>query len=234
MSGKLYGLGIGPGDPDLITLKALKILQSVPVIAYPAPLGKASLARSIVAPHLPDTQTEIVIETPMIPGDVPAHDIYDTYSTEIAGHLEAGHDVGVLCEGDPFFYGSFMYIYARLAERFETIVVPGVSSAMASACAIGMPITSRNDILTILPGPLPSEELMMRLQKCDAAIIMKVGRHLSKIKDVLGTLGLSDRAHYIEHASLENQLVLPLDEVEKAKAPYFSMILVHKRGEAWK
>jgi len=234
MSGTLYGLGIGPGDPDLITLKALKILQAAPVIAYPAPVGKPSLARSIVESHLSGEQVEIVIETPMIPGDFPANDVYDTYSEEIASHLEAGRDVAVLCEGDPFFYGSFMYIYGRLAERFETAVIPGVSSAMTSACALGMPITSRNDVLTVLPGPLPSEDLLRRLQVCDAAIIMKVGRHLSKITDVLGTLGLTDKAFYIEHASMGNQKMMPLDEVNFAKAPYFSMILIHKRGEAWK
>jgi precorrin-2/cobalt-factor-2 C20-methyltransferase len=234
MSGILYGLGIGPGDPDLITVKALKILQNAPVIAYPAPVGKDSLARAIVAVHIPGGQCEIVIETPMVPGDFPANEVYDRYSEEIASHLEAGRDVAVLCEGDPFFYGSFMYIYARLSMRFECVVIPGVSSVMASACAIGMPITSRNDILSVLPGPLPSEDLLRQLQNCDAAIIMKVGRHLSKVIDVLATLGLTDRATYIEHASMENQVVMPLDEVKMTTAPYFSMILVHKRGEAWK
>jgi len=234
MTGTLFGLGIGPGDPDLITLKALKILQGAPVIAYPAPVGKASLARSIVSSHLPGGQVEIIIETPMVPGEFPANDVYDKYSKEIATHLDAGRDVAVLCEGDPFFFGSFMYIYARLSEQFTCVVVPGVSSVMASACAIGMPLTSRNDVLTVLPGPLPCEDLLARLQTCDAAIIMKVGRHLSKIIDVLATLDLTDKAYYIEHASMENQVVLPLDEVKMAKAPYFSMILVHKRGEAWK
>lgn len=234
MSGTLYGLGIGPGDPDLITLKALKVLQSAPVIAYPAPIGKPSLARSIVENHLPGNQVEIKIDTPMIPGEFPANDVYDTYSEEIAVHLEAGKDVAVLCEGDPFFFGSFMYIYARLAERFKTVVIPGVSSVMASACALGVPITSRNDIVTVLPGPLPSEDLLSRIQHCDAAIIMKVGRHLAKVRDVLGTLGLTDKAYYIEHASMENQKMMPLDEVNFEKAPYFSMILIHKRGEAWK
>ncbi len=234
MTGTLYGLGIGPGDPDLITLKALKVLQAAPVIAYPAPVGKPSLARSIVEDHLPGNQTEIVIETPMIPGKFPANDVYDKYSEEIAAQLEAGHDVAVLCEGDPFFYGSYMYIYGRLADRFETVVVPGVSSAMTSACALGLPITSRNDILSVLPGPLPSEDLLTRVQQCDAAVFMKVGRHLAKIRDVLGTLGLTDKAYYIEHASMGNQKMMPLDEVEFEEAPYFSMIILHKRGEAWK
>ena len=234
MNGTLYGLGIGPGDPDLITLKALKIMQAAPVIAYPAPEGGESLARSIMAPHLKGDQVEIVIETPMVPGRFPANAVYDKYADEIATHLKDGRDVAVLCEGDPFFYGSFMYLYGRLSTDFKTVVVPGVSSTTACAAALGMPIASRYDVLTILPGPLPSEELLKRLQHCDAAIIIKVGRHLSKIVDVLGTLGLTENAHYIEHASMENQKILPLEEAQFAKAPYFSMILVHKRGEAWK
>jgi precorrin-2/cobalt-factor-2 C20-methyltransferase len=234
MSGTLYGLGIGPGDPDLITLKALKVLQAVPVIAYPAPVGKPSLARSIVEGHLPGNQEEIVIETPMIPGKFPANDVYDTYSEEIAKQLDAGKDVAVLCEGDPFFYGSYMYIWGRLSTRFETVVIPGVSSAMTSACELGVPITSRNDVLAVLPSPLPSEDLLTRVQQSDAVVFMKVGRHLSKVRDVLGTLGLTDKAYYIEHASMENQKMMPLDEVNFEEAPYFSMIILHKRGEAWK
>ncbi|WP_135080300.1 precorrin-2 C(20)-methyltransferase [Terasakiella sp. SH-1] len=233
MSGTLYGLGIGPGDPDLITLKALKIMQAAPVLAYPAPEGKPSLARAIVESHLPGNQKEIVIETPMIPGKFPANDVYDKYSVEIAKELEAGHDVAVLCEGDPFFFGSFMYLYGRLADRFETVVVPGVSSAMASCAQLGVPITSRYDVLTVLPAPLPAEDLMVRLQHCDAAIIMKVGRHFTKVRDVLSTLGISENAYYIEHATMDNQKMMPLDEADFDKAPYFSMIIVHKRGEAW-
>lgn len=234
MVGTLYGLGIGPGDPDLITLKALKIIQAAPVIAYPAPEDKDSLARSIVASHLPGGQKEIVIETPMVPGRFPANDVYDKYSSEIAKELDAGKDVAVLCEGDPFFFGSFMYIYGRLAQDYNTVVVPGVSSAMASCCQIGMPITSRYDVLTVLPAPIPSEDLLSRLQVCDAAIIMKVGRHFTKVRDVLGTLGLIENAYYIEHATMENQVKMPLSEATFDKAPYFSMIIVHKRAEAWK
>lgn len=233
MAGTLYGLGIGPGDPELITLKALKIIKAAPVVAYPAPVGKPSLARSIVAEFLPEGQIEIVIETPMVPGRFPANDVYDKYSAEIAEHLKAGRDVAVLCEGDPFFYGSFMYVYGRLAKEFETVVVPGVSSAMASACQLGVPITSRYDVLTVLPAPLPSEDLLRRLQACDSAIIMKVGRHFAKVRDVLGTLGLTEQAYYIEHATMENQKMMPLDEVDFEQAPYFSMIIIHKRGEAW-
>ena len=133
MSGTLYGLGVGPGDPDLITLKALKILERAPVIAYPAPETGDSLARSIAAPHIPNGRIEIVIRTPMVPGKFPAHDVYDRYAAEIEAHLDADEDVAVLCEGDPFLYGSFMYLFSRLSANYSVEVVPGVSSL--GACA---------------------------------------------------------------------------------------------------
>ncbi len=131
MSATLYGLGIGPGDPDLITIKALRILQAVPVIAYPAPETGDSLARSIVSPHLNGDQQEIPIRMPMLSARFPAQAVYDWAAEAIGSHLEAGSDVAVLCEGDPFFYGSFMYLFARMAARHTVEVIPGVSSLMA-------------------------------------------------------------------------------------------------------
>ena len=145
-AGILYGLGIGPGDPELITLKALKIIQSVGVVAYPAPEEGDSLARSIAAVHLPGGQTEICIRTPMTPGNFPANDVYDHYANEISTHLTAGRDVAVLCEGDPFLYGSFMYIFERLSRDHTVRVVPGVSSLGACAAAAGRPLVSRNQV----------------------------------------------------------------------------------------
>lgn len=234
MSGTLYGLGIGPGDPELITLKALNVLKRVPVIAYPAPENGDSLARSIVESHLPGGQQEICISTPMVAESDPAIATYDHYAEEIACHLDADRDVAVLCEGDPFFYGSFMYLFGRLAERFAVEVVPGVTSLTACAAQAAMPLTSRNDTLTILPGPLPEDELERRLKDTDAAAIMKVGRHRDKIVRVLIKLGLADKARYVERASTEQAKVCVVSDLDGAKAPYFSMILVHKRGEAWK
>lgn len=228
MTGTLYGLGIGPGDPELLTLKAYHILQKVKVIAYPAPVGQDSLARAIVASHLPGHQDEIVIETPMVPGSYPAHEVYDQYSREIAQKLDAGLDVAVLCEGDPFFYGSFMYLFERLAGDYATEVVPGVSSMMASCCMAGVTISSRNESLVVLPAPMDSEDLLRRLELCDAAIIMKVGRHLDKVIDVLATLGLSEHALYVERATMAAEKIMPLEQARGTKAPYFSMVLVQK------
>ena len=234
MTGTLYGLGIGPGDPELITLKALKRLQAVPVIAYPAPQEGDSLARSIVAPHLNGAQHEIAIRMPMVAARFPAQEVYDRAAEEIGGELKAGRDVAVLCEGDPFFYGSFMYLFGRMAERHPVEVVPGVSSLTACAAVLGAPLAARNDVLTVVPAPLPADALRARLSSIEAAAIIKVGRHLPKVRALLEELGLLASARYIEHATMANQKILPLAAVGADAAPYFSMVLVHRRGEAWR
>ena len=228
MSGTLYGLGVGPGDPELITLKAHRILQSAAVVAYPAPETGDSLARAIAAPHIPEGRTEIAIRTPMVPGKFPAHDVYDKYAAEITEYLAGGQDVAVLCEGDPFLYGSFMYLFARLAGDFPTRVVPGVSSLGACAAAAGVPLVGRNETLVILPGPLPEDELEARLREASAAAIMKLGRHFAKVRRVIDRLGLTPDAHYVAHASMGEQRAMPLAEVAAETAPYFSMILIRR------
>jgi len=233
MNGTLYGLGVGPGDPELITLKALRLLRACPVVAYPAPEHGDSLARAIVAGHLPGGQVEIAIRMPMVVERFPAQEVYDRAAVEISGHLEAGRNVAVLCEGDPFFYGSFMYLFGRLAERFPVQVVPGVSSLTACAASLGAPLAARNDVLTVLPAPLPAEVLRERLVQTDAAAIMKLGRHFAKVRDVLKELNMADHARYVERATMANQRLLRLDEVDPDAVPYFSMVLVHRRGEAW-
>ncbi|HJM52126.1 MAG TPA: precorrin-2 C(20)-methyltransferase [Alphaproteobacteria bacterium] len=233
MSGTLYGLGIGPGDPDLITLKAHAILRAVPVIAYPAPETGSSFARDIAAPHLPGGQQEIAIRMPMVAARYPAQEIYDRAAGVIAGHLGAGRDVAVLCEGDAFFYGSFMYLFGRLVEDHKVEIVPGVSSLSAGSARLGLPLTSRNDVLTVLPGPLPADELRARIEAADAVAILKVGKHLEKIRGVLEDLGLADKARYIERATLPDERSVALGDLDPAEVPYFSLILVHKRGEAW-
>ena len=233
MNGTLYGLGVGPGDPELITLKALRLLRAAPVIAYPAPEHGDSLARAIVAGHLPGGQTEVAIRMPMLVERFPAQEVYDRAAAELGDHLAAGRDVAVLCEGDPFFYGSFMYLFGRMAERFPVQVVPGVSSLTACAAALGAPLAARNDVLTVVPAPLPADQLRERLAQTDAAAIMKLGRHFAKVRGVLEELGLSGRSRYVERATMANQRLLPLDQVDADSVPYFSMVLVHRRGEAW-
>ena len=233
MSGTVYGVGVGPGDPELMTLKGARLLSACPVIAYPAPETGDSLARRIAAPHMPDNATEIIIRTPMSADRFPAEEVYDRAALEIGEHLADGRDVGVLCEGDPFFYGSFMYLFARLAEQWPVEVVPGVSSLMACAATLGTPLAARNDVLTVLPAPLDDATLRARLTACDAAAIIKVGRHFSRVRALLETLGLAERARYVERATMREQRVVALDDVDGDAVPYFSMVLVHTRGTAW-
>ena len=233
MTGRLYGLGIGPGDPELITLKALRVLKAAAVVAYPAPEVGESLARRIAAPHLDGRQEEIAIRMPIHDASFPQDDIYDGAAETLGRHLEAGRDVAVLCEGDPFFYGSFMYLFGRMAERYPVEVVPGVSSLTACAAALGAPLAARNDVLTVVPAPLDEAALQAWLERTEAAAIIKVGRHLPKVRRVLDALGLMETARYIEHATMASQRVLPLASLPEDAAPYFSMILVHRRGEAW-
>ena len=234
MSGTLYGLGIGPGDPELLTLKALRLLRAAPVLAWPAPETGESLARSIVTPHLTGQQTEYAIRMPLTAERFPAQAVYDRAAEDLAAHLQAGRDVAVLCEGDPFFYGSFMYLFGRLAERFPVEVVPGVSSLTACAAALGHPLAARNDVLAIIPAPLDDETIAAKLAQADAAAILKLGRHGTRIVALLKRLGLTGRAQYVERATMANQRILPLEQLDPESIPYFAMILVHKKGEAWK
>ncbi len=231
--GRLYGLGLGPGDPELITLKAYRILRQAPVVAYPAPDDASSFARSIVAEWLSPAHIEIAIRVPMEIARFPAQEVYDRAAIELASHLDFGRDVALLCQGDPLFYGSFMYLFGRLGERFACEIVPGVSSLGACTAAAGFPLAARNDALTVLPAGLDDAELTRRLAACEAAAIIKLGRHFARIRGLLSQLGLADKARYVERATLASERVLPLDQVDPDSAPYFSMILLHRRGKAW-
>ncbi len=232
MTGTLYGVGLGPGDPDLMTLKAHRLIAGADVIAYPAPAGGDSFARSIAADAIREDATEIIIPIPMAIERFPAQDIYDKAVADIRPHLDAGRDVVTLCEGDPFFYGSFMCLYARLTADFDVQIIPGVTAVTACAARAQMPLAARNERLTILPGPLPEAELKTRIEGAESVAIMKVGRHLPKIRSVLDQLNLTDQAMYIERASLPEEVVLPLAQAPE-KAPYFSMILLTKGADPW-
>ena len=231
-SGVLYGVGLGPGDPELMTLRAHRLIAQAQVVAYPSLEGGASFARSIAAGAIPAGAREIVMDVPMTVERAPAQAAYDTGATAIAAELEAGRDVVCLCEGDPFFYGSFMYLFARLSGRFRVEVVPGVTSITTCAARAGMPLAARNERLTVLPGPLPEPELRSCIDGAESVAIMKVGRHLAKIRGVIEALGFTDRAVYVERASLPDEVVCPLAEAPE-RAPYFSMILLTKGADPW-
>lgn len=232
--GTLYGIGVGPGDPELITLKGYRLLQEVPVIAWPAPLEGESMAHRIARVHLPEGRIEIPIRMPISTDRFPVEGVYDRAAEELGEHLSAGRDVAVLCEGDPFVYGSFMYLFGRLAGRFPVRVVPGISSLTAGAAALGAPLAALNDVLSVIPAPLEEDELERQISRADAAVIIKVGRHLDKLGRVLDRLGLTQSARYIEYATMETQTIRPFAEAAQGKAPYFSLVLVHRRGEAWR
>lgn len=239
VKGRLLGLGVGPGDPELITLKALRLLRAAPVVGYFVAKGKKGNAFGIIEAHLDQAQAPLPLVYPVTTEKLEPplcyetiiSDFYDTAAEQLAAHLDAGRDVAVICEGDPFFYGSYMYLHDRLAMRYESEVVPGVCSMLGGAAVLGAPLVYRNQSLSVLSGVLPEEELRRRLADADAAVVMKLGRNFDKVRRVLVELGLERRALYVERATMANQRIVPLERVEPMASPYFSLIVVP--GDKW-
>jgi precorrin-2 C20-methyltransferase/precorrin-3B C17-methyltransferase len=233
MTGRLFGLGVGPGDPELLTVKARRIVAAVDVIAYPNARHGRSVARAIAAPHFRGDQIEVALEYPVTteqsdhPGGYEAalSEFYDAAAAQLAVHLDAGRDVAVLCEGDPFFYGSYMYLHERLADRYATEVVPGVTSFSAAAAAAGTPLVRRDDILTVLPGTLAPDVLAARLRGGDAAVVIKLGRTFPGVAEAARRAGVTERAIYVERASSDAERIAPLAEAGD-RVPYMSLVLV--------
>lgn len=230
MSGRLYGIGVGPGDPELMTIKAARLLAALPVIAYPAPDGGASLARAIAGPFIPPGRTELALAVPIRPGPAPAA-AYDSAAAVLAEALAAGQDVAVLCEGDPLFYGSFIYLMERLAGRFEVTIVPGVTSLSACAAAAALPLACRDGTLLVLPATLADETLGAALQGAGTAAILKVGRHAPRLKALLVRVGLAETAVLVADASREAERVTRFADWQ-GEAPYFSAVLIPEGGRA--
>jgi precorrin-2 C20-methyltransferase/precorrin-3B C17-methyltransferase len=236
MAGRLYGVGVGPGDPELVTVKAARLIGAADVVAYLVARRATSggVARTIAGPHLRDGVIEVAMTYPVTiePTDhaggyeAALAEFYDASAAELAGHLEAGRDVVVLCEGDPFFYGSYMYLHERLAHRYVTEVVPGVTSFSAAAATAGTPLVKRDDVLTILPGTLPADELATRLRSADAAVVMKLGRTFARVAAAAEEAGVAERAVYVERASSRAERSAPLREVVAGEVPYMSLVLV--------
>lgn len=234
-TGTCYGIGVGPGDPELITVKTLRILQSSPVVAYFSAVGKQSNARRIVDSYLSPEQAELHLVYPVTTEDLPAGvsyeelliNFYDAVAEQLRDVLDAGKDVAVLCEGDPFFHGSYMYVHNRLCGSHRTEVVPGISSILAASAVTGAPLVCRDEVLTVLSAALPTSDLSERLRSSDAAVVMKVGRRMPSVYRAVADAGLLDRAWYVERATMADQRVAALSEVDPtAPAPYFSMIVV--------
>jgi precorrin-2/cobalt-factor-2 C20-methyltransferase len=225
-TGRLLGVGVGPGDPELLTLKAVRILREAPVIAYVSAGGRPSMARSIVAEHLSPGWPEIHIALPMRLVPELAHAAYDEGAARIGAVLERGRDVAVLCVGDPFVYGSFAQLFERLGERYPTEMVPGVASFTAAAASARTPLVGRSQTLAVLPATLASDVLGVHLARNDGVAILKLGRHLAKVRNVLSDLGLLERAIYVEHASTPRERVMRLADLAVDEAPYFSLLLL--------
>ena len=232
-AGRCYGVGVGPGDPELMTLKAARVLDECAVVAYFCAARRESNARRVVQDRLRPDHNEIRLVYPVTTEPVERADyetmmadFYEESAKRIAEVLDAGLDVAVLCEGDPFFFGSYMYLHSRLHDRYATEVVPGVSSAFAGAAVLGTPLAARNEVFTVLSGVLPRDELEARIAAADSVVVMKVGRHLDKVRCAVAGAGALDRASYVEWATLPRQRVMPLADADATTAPYFSMVVV--------
>ncbi|WP_345890866.1 precorrin-2 C(20)-methyltransferase [Devosia oryzisoli] len=234
MSGTLFGVGTGPGDPELLTLKAVRAIAGADVVAYFAKRGNPSNARAIAAGHFRPGQIEEALDYPVTTeidrrhGDYKSQiaAFYAEAAERIAAHLEAGRSVAVLSEGDPLFYGSYMHLHLRLAPRFPTEVIPGITAMSGCWSAAGLPLVQGDDILTILPGTLAREDLTQRLCATDGAVIMKLGRNLPKVRAALADAGRLEGTVYVERGTTAGGFSMPLADKTDDTAPYFSLLLV--------
>ncbi|GAN76828.1 precorrin-2 C(20)-methyltransferase [Acidisphaera rubrifaciens] len=238
MSGAvLHIVGMGPGDPELITLKAARVLADCEVVAHFAKRGRPGHARSAAAAHLPGGVRELRLDYPYtteVAVDDPSYldglaVFYDDAATRIAGELALGRRVVLLCEGDPFFYGSAMYVHDRLARDYTTVIVPGVTGMSGCWTRAGLPMVHGDDVLSVLPGTLDEPTLAARLAATDAAVVMKLGRNLAKVRAALASAGRLKHAMYVERGTMAGERIIALDDKDDDAAPYFSLILVPGR-----
>lgn len=240
-AGRCFGVGVGPGDPELVTLKAARVLRESGVVAFFAARGRPSNARRVVQDLLGPEHVELRLEYPITTEVPPAGesydsvlaDFYDTAAKQLAEVLDAGRDVAVLCEGDPFFYGSFMYLHNRLSTQYAVDVVPGVPAMLAGAAQLGIPLVCRNEVLSVLSGVTPIEELAAQIERADAAVVMKVGRNLPSVIEAVRRAGRLDDGIYVERATMVEQRTMSLVEAgcsgeggTAISAPYFSLVVI--------
>jgi precorrin-2/cobalt-factor-2 C20-methyltransferase len=238
--GTFHVVGLGPGDPELMTVKAARVIAAAPVVAFFAKRGRTGHARTIAAAHIckaaeelrfeyPFT-TEVALDDPRYREEIVA--FYDGCAAVLGERLGTGRDAVLLCEGDPFFYGSSMYIFDRLSPVFPSEIVPGVSAMSGCWTRARLPIAHGDDVLTVLPGTLDEDHLAERLRGADAAVIMKIGRNLPKIRTALTRAGLDRRAIYVERGTMAGERIVPVCELDGSPAPYFSIVLVPGRQRA--
>ncbi|MEU4647084.1 precorrin-3B C(17)-methyltransferase [Nocardia fluminea] len=233
-TGKLWGIGLGPGDPELVTVKAARLIAEADVVAFHSAKHGRSISRAIAEPYLRAGQLEehlvypVTVETTDHPGGYQGaiDEFYEQAAARLATHLAAGRTVALLAAGDPLFYSSYMHMHRRLADRFDAEIVPGITSVSAASAALGTPLVEGEQVLTVLPGTMPVEELTERLRETDAAAIMKLGRTFPGVRRALADSGRLHDAYYVERASSTRQRVLAAADVDEAEVPYFSITLV--------
>jgi len=238
--GTLWGVGLGPGDPELVTVKAARVIGEADVVAYHSARHGRSIARGIAEPYLRPGQIEehlvypVTTETTDHPGGYAGaiEDFYAEATQRIATHLDAGRNVALLAEGDPLFYSSYMHLHTRLTQRFDAVIVPGVTSLSAASAAIATPLVAGDEVLSVLPGTLPVAELTRRLADADAAVVLKLGRSYHAVREALSASGRLDDAFYVERASTPAQRILPAAEVDETGVPYFSLAMLPGRRRA--
>ena len=235
--GTVHGVGLGPGAQDLLSVRADRLVRGARHVAYFRKAGKPGQARRIVDGMLRSDAIEFPMEYPVtteIPLTDPRYNaclsaFYAECTSHIAGLTAAGEDVVVLCEGDPFFYGSFMHLYTRLSGVTPVQVVPGITGMSGAWTASGAPITWGDDVLTVLMATLPEADLTARIRDTDALVVMKIGRNLDKLRRAVAAAGRDEQAWLVEYAAMADQRVTRLCEAD-AVTPYFSILLIHGQG----
>ncbi|MEO1089724.1 MAG: precorrin-2 C(20)-methyltransferase [Pseudomonadota bacterium] len=232
MTGRLFGIGVGPGDPELVTLKAVRLTRAADVVVHLRARGRPSRSRAIMAPHLRDDQPEIGVELVMSPDRRDAEASYDRLAATVAETLAAGHTVAVLCEGDPLLFGTFVHLLERLEPVPDVEIVPGVASPHAAAAAAGWPLATGAASFGVLAASMGADALRQRLACLDAAALIKVGKRLQEVRALLTELGLDADARLVVEASSQKQQVQKLTDWPEARAPYFSVVLTRGLAEA--
>lgn len=232
--GRLIGVGVGPGDPELLTLKAVRVLAEADVVAHFAKAGHASNACAIVADRLPAGVVELPLLYP-VTTEIPAIDIryrnairtfFDESAAAVARHLDVGRTVAVISEGDPLFYGSYMHLHVRLSGRYPVEIVPGITAMSGCWASVGLPIAQGDDVFSVLPATLAEDDLARRIADTEAVVVMKIGRNLGKVRRALARTGRLPHAVYVERGTTAAAVSMPLAQKRDDTAPYFSVVLV--------
>ncbi|WP_407695479.1 precorrin-2 C(20)-methyltransferase [Siculibacillus lacustris] len=237
-TGTFHGVGLGPGDPDLVTVRAVKIIERTPVVAFFSKKGRRGHARTIADPWIGPDKVELALPYPMTTETHFGEEryisslgaFYEESAARIAEELDGGRDVALICEGDPMFYGSFMHLHLRLKDRYPTAVTPGVTGMAGCWAAAGLAMTWGDDVLSVLPGTLDEEALVAGLHGCQATVVMKLGTNFAKVRRAIDRAGLLARATYVERGTMAGQTVVPLADKLDDSAPYFSLILIPGEG----